>query len=157
MCSDAMAIKEIDDVIFEIQAKTILVDDSGIDIGANPSAEGGEDEPVDESVRRVVNIVHNHQLSETSYDKSSFMMWLKNYLKKVKDLLTQEKPDRVDPFMKGMQKFVKEQLLPKFNDLQFWTGASLDPEAAMAFSFYEGESTDPTFWFIKDGLKEVKV
>lgn len=150
--------KVIDDVVYEFQGKTITIDDSGIDIGANPSedAEAGAEEAVDSTVQRVINIVHSHKLAETGYDKKSFLGWLKNYLKKVKEVLEKENPDRVQPFMTKAQEFVKSKLLPNFNDLTFYTGESMDPEAAMMFAFYEGESTDPSFWVFKDGLKETK-
>lgn len=56
----------------------------GIDgalIGANESAEGG-DEGTDESTVSGVDIIINHSLEQTSFDKKSFLQYLKEYVKR---------------------------------------------------------------------------
>ena len=39
--------------------------------------------------------------------KSDFMTYIKGYLKNLKEHLAANKPERVDPFMKGAQEFIK--------------------------------------------------
>lgn len=159
MCSDSYVhFKEIDDTVIEIGAKTIMIDDSGVNIGGNPSAEGGdEDEGVQDEVQRVINVVHSHQLVQTGHTKKSFLGYFKAYLKKVCDYLAKHNPDRVEVFKKNIQKFATEKILNQFDEFTFYTGASMDPEGALALSFYPPEAVDPVFWFFKDGLKAEKV
>lgn len=137
--------KEIDDVIYEVEAKVcvecllrilagfsnslqmITVSDSDdFDIGANPSADGqGEEEGTDKSTAaQVINIVHAHRLMETSFDKKSYMGYIKAYMKRVLDHLKEKHPERVDIFQKNIQAFIK-RVLEKFSDYSFYTGASV--------------------------------
>ena len=48
-----------------------------IDIGANPSAEEG-DEGIDDTKQTVIDIVHSFRLNETSFDKKSYLGHLKS-------------------------------------------------------------------------------
>ena len=49
-----------------------------VDIGANPSAEGGEDEGVDDQAVKVVDIVYTFrlQVAPTSYLLDSCLLWM---------------------------------------------------------------------------------
>ena len=40
-------------------------------------------------------------MKETSFGKTDFVTYVKSYMKKVKEYLTANKPDRVEGFMKG--------------------------------------------------------
>lgn len=83
MFSDSYKMKLIDDVIYEVQGKTVSRrDDIKLD-GANPSAEEA-DEGTDENVETGVDIVLNHRLVESFAfgDKKSFTLYLKDYMKK---------------------------------------------------------------------------
>jgi hypothetical protein len=48
-----------------------------LDTGANASAEGGDEEGVEDQAQKVNNIVHSFRLQETSFDKKSYMAHLK--------------------------------------------------------------------------------
>ncbi|KAG1207831.1 hypothetical protein G6F35_010939 [Rhizopus arrhizus] len=76
MCSDAFPMKVIDDIAFEVDCKMITVQEGDIDIGANPSAEGG-DEGVESTSQTVNNVVHSFRLVETQFDKKSYMTYIK--------------------------------------------------------------------------------
>jgi len=93
--------------------------------GANPSAEEG-DEGTEEGVETGVDIVLNHRLVETYAfgDKKGYTMYLKDYMKKVVEKLTESHPEQVDTFKTNMNKAMKE-LLGRFKDLQFFTGMYL--------------------------------
>ena len=52
---------------------------SSSDIGANPSAEEGE-EGAEDQVQQVIDVVHSFRLNETSFDKKSYLTHLKGLL-----------------------------------------------------------------------------
>ena len=47
------------------------------DIGANASAEGGDDEGADDQAQTVIDVVHSFRLNETHFDKKSYLTHLK--------------------------------------------------------------------------------
>lgn len=47
------------------------------DIGANPSAEDGGGDDVDENSQTVIDVVHSFRLNETQFDKKSYLGHLK--------------------------------------------------------------------------------
>lgn len=77
-------------------------------------------------------------------------------MKRVKEFLTGNKPDRVDSFMKGAQEMVKF-VLGQFADITFYTPESYDTENSIIMSYYKEEALTPTFLFFLDGLKEMKM
>ena len=87
-----------------------------VNIGANPSAEeGGEDEGVDDSVEKVVDIVDTFRLQEQpTYDKKGFIAYIKKYIKLLTPKLT---PEQQEEFKKGIEGATK-YLLPKLKDFQ---------------------------------------
>ena len=48
-----------------------------LDTGANASAEGGDDEALEDTAVKVNNIVHSFRLQNTSFDKKSYLSYLK--------------------------------------------------------------------------------
>lgn len=70
--------KTIDDAIFEVEGQVITTSNA-IDpslIGANASAEGG-DEDVADTTEKVINIVHAGGFQQIPMDKESFTKYLK--------------------------------------------------------------------------------
>ena len=125
-----------------------------IDIGANPSTEEAEEDFQDE-VKMVNNVISAFHLEETAFTKKDFMTYIKTYMKRLKEHLEQNNPDRVKAFMSEIQVFVKD-VLGRFDDFQFFTGESMDPEAGVALMFYKEDGITPYFYFMRDGLKEEK-
>lgn len=86
------------------------------------------------------------------------MTYLKDYMKKiVKYLEDNNKADQVDEFKKSINGVMKG-LLGKFNDLQFFTGESMDPNGMIILVEYkevDGEEK-PVVMFFKHGLEEEK-
>jgi C4-type Zn-finger protein len=64
---------------------------------------------------KVLDIPFNFNLVEYPFSKPDFMTYIKGFLKKVKETLSTTKPDRVDPFMKGAQEFIKT-VVSKFDE-----------------------------------------
>lgn len=158
MFSDAFKITEIDDIVFEVDCKMITVKDGAdVDIGANPSAEGGdEDEAVEDGAKTVNNVVYSFRLQETSFDKKSYMTYIKGYMKAVKAHLQGSSADRVAAFEKAATPFIKK-VLENFKDYEFYVGESMNPEAMVALLNYREDGITPYLTFFKDGLKEEKL
>ncbi|KAA6388004.1 MAG: putative Translationally-controlled tumor protein [Streblomastix strix] len=154
MCSDAFPLKLISSVVMEIEAKMIKEGVGDIDIGANPSSEEAED-AIQDDVVMVNNVISVFHLQETPFDKKSFMTYIKAYMKRIKEYLEKNKPERVAGFMADIQDFVKD-ILKRFDDFQFFTGEQMDPEAGIAIMFYKEDGITPYFYFFRDGLKEEK-
>lgn len=87
----------------------ITIKEGDVDIGANPSAEGG-DEGVEEHVETVNNVVHSFRLNPTAFDKKSYMVYIKGYMKALKKKLEETNPERVGAFEKGAAALVKKIL-----------------------------------------------
>ncbi|GAA5846597.1 hypothetical protein JCM9279_006756 [Rhodotorula babjevae] len=155
LISDAYDLTETDDVVYEADATMITIKEGAVDIGANASAEEAE-ETLEEGEQRVNNIVHSFRLTETQFDKKSYMTYLKGYMKAVKAHLAETNPDRVAAFEKGAATYAKK-VLGSFNDWQFFTGESMNPDGMVVLMNYREDGVTPYMVFWKDGVKEVKV
>ena len=156
MFSDAYEMKEVDDVIFEIDCTMVNIKaGADIDIGANPSAEEQE-EDLEEGSETVNNLVYSFRLQPTSFDKKTYLAHLKQYMKKVKAKLQESRPDRVDAFEKGASAYAKK-LVAGFKDLEFFTGESMDLEGMVVLLNYREDGSTPYLSFWKDGLVEEKL
>lgn len=156
--SDAFDIKEVDGAVYEVDAAMIKVKSGAdVDIGANPSAEGGDDDgAADDDVLQVNNVVYNSRLQETSFDKKSYVTYIKGYMKKVKQYLQENNPDEVEAFEKGATAYVKK-IIGNFKDYEFFTGESMDPEGMVPLVNWREDGTTPYVIFWKHGLKSVKI
>jgi hypothetical protein len=69
--------KLVDDIVYEVNCALVTVKaGADIDIGANPSAEEQE-EALEEGASQVNNVVHSFRLQPTSFDKKSYLSYLK--------------------------------------------------------------------------------
>ncbi|KAK7060600.1 hypothetical protein VNI00_001366 [Paramarasmius palmivorus] len=156
MFSDAFPIKLVDDIVYEVDCSLITVKPGAdIDIGANPSAEE-QDEALEDGATQVNNVVFSFRLQSTSFDKKSFLTYLKGYMKAVKAHLAEKAPDRVEAFEKGAQAYAKK-VVANFKDFEFYTGESMNPDGMVALLNYREDGITPYFTFWKDGLKEIKL
>jgi len=158
MFSDAYNFKLVDDVIYEVDCAMITIKKGAdVDIGANASAEEASDE-LEEGTETVNNIVYSFRLNQTSFDKKSYLLHVKTYMKKVKEKLTESKcpADEITKFEKGAQGFVKK-ILANVKDYDFYTGESMDPDGMVAFLNFREDGITPYICFWKHGLKEEKV
>ncbi|KAL3697700.1 hypothetical protein R1sor_011776 [Riccia sorocarpa] len=154
LLSDSFTYKELENgVLWEVDGKWVTQGSVDVDIGANPSAEGGdEDEGVDDTAVKVVDVVDTFRLQEQpAFDKKAFVGAIKKYIKNVTPLIPE---DRQETFKKNIESAVK-YLLSKFKDLQFFVGESMKDDSAIVFAYYKEGATNPTFIYIADGLKEV--
>jgi len=156
MFSDAFPMKLVDDTVYEVDCQVVTVKaGADVDIGGNPSAEESE-EALEEGATQVNNVVHSFRLQSTSFDKKSYLTYLKAYMKAVKAKLAETNPDRVEAFEKGAQGYAKK-IVANFKDFEFYTGESMNPDGMVALLNYRSDGVTPYFTFWKDGLKEVKL
>ncbi|KAJ6305935.1 hypothetical protein OIU78_021297 [Salix suchowensis] len=83
LLSDSFPYKETENgVLWEVEGKWVVQGAIDVDIGANPSAEGGDDEGVDDQTVKVVDIVDTFRLQEQpAFDKKQFVTYIKRYIK----------------------------------------------------------------------------
>lgn len=126
-----------------------------LDIGANASAEEAE-EAMEDAAVKVNNIVHSFRLQSTSFDKKSYLAYLKGtstlfirdpahqadhpnlgYMKAVKASLQERgaPAEEITAFEKGAQGYVKNTLLANFKDFEFYTGESMNPDGMYVVLF----------------------
>merc|ERR1712083_1046597 len=127
---------------------------------SNASAEGADgDEGGDATTVSGVDIILNHRLTETGFgSKKDYMVYLKDYMKKVvKYLEDNGRSGEVDTFKTKINGVMKD-LLGRFKDLQFFTGESMDAEAMILILDYkevDGEEK-PILMAFKHGISEEK-
>jgi len=157
LLSDSYPMKIVDDIYWEVEGKQITISNDIDDslIGGNKAPEGADDEAVDSSATKGINVVLNHKLVETPFDKSSFKDWIKTYSKKLKEYLQENAPDRVAPFQANMAKVAKD-ILSKFDDYRFYLGENMNIDGLVILEYYKEDGLTPYFMYFKDGLNEVK-
>ncbi|KAL4588372.1 hypothetical protein LXL04_001256 [Taraxacum kok-saghyz] len=154
LLSDSFPYKEIENgILWEVDGKWVVQGALNVDIGANPSAEGGEDEGVDDQAVKVVDIVDTFRLQEQPpFDKKQFVAFIKKYIKLLAPKLEPKRQETFKKHIEGATKF----LLQKLKDLQFFVGEGMHDDSTMVFAYYKDGATDPTFLYFAYGLKEVK-
>jgi len=158
MFTDTYKYKVVDEVIYEVVGKYETRKAGEVVLeGSNPSAEEA-DEGTESGSESGVNIVLDNRLVETSFDKKTYTIYLKDYMKKLVEKLTESAPDQVAPFKENMNKVMKD-ILGRFKDLQFFTGESMDTEGMVSLMEYrdiDGASV-PVMMFFRHGLLEEKL
>jgi len=155
MFSDIYKIKD-NGIIIEVEGKMISRSDDidGALLGANDSQEEAGDD-LESTTVSGVDIVLNHKLSETGFDKTSFIAYIKEYMKTIKGKLAESDPERVKPFMAGAQDEVKK-ILGNFKNYQFYTGESMNAEGMIGLLDFREDGVTPFMIFFKDGLEQEK-
>jgi len=155
--SDSYDIKEIDGVAYEVDCAMIVEGAVQVDTGANASAEEAE-EDLDDAVVKVNNVIHSFRLQPTSFDKKSYLTYLKGYMKAIKEhLKSQGKSDEeIKAFETGAQGFAKK-VVGSFKDWEFYTGESGNPDGMVVLLNYRADGVTPYIVAWKHGLKEMKV
>ena len=65
------------------------------------------------------------------------------------------KEDRVDAFKAGATEMIKF-VMGKFDEMQIFTGESVDTEATLCFAYTKDGEVDPTFLFFNDAYIQEK-
>lgn len=148
---------EDDSILYFVEGAFITEGPVNVDTGANASAEEAE-EALDDQTVRVINVVNNGRLQSTSFDKKSFTVYIKGYLKAIKEKLKEQ--GKSAEYIKNFEtkagaffKFVSGS----FKDWDFYTGESMNPDGMVILSNYKSDGTTPYFVFWKDGLTKMKL
>ena len=129
-----------------------------MDIGCGGEFGGGDAE-VDDTVELVNNVIDEQigfNLHEVPMSKKDLKEYLQNYCKNLRQKLKDDDKvpgPEVKKFTNSAPNFCK-WIRSKYDDLQFFTSASMDPDGSMAFAYYE--DINPIFVYIKMGLIEEK-
>ncbi|KAM9344110.1 translationally-controlled tumor protein homolog [Pholidichthys leucotaenia] len=152
MFSDIYKIQERD-IFYEVEGKRITrseqLDDSLF--GANPSADEVAESSDDAATESGIDIILNHKLQPTSFSKKAYMCYIKEYMKTLKANLKEPNPEKVQCFADRATCEVK-CILKNFNDYEFYTGESMNPEGMVALLNYREDGITPYLLFFKDGL-----
>ncbi|XP_060944441.1 translationally-controlled tumor protein homolog [Limanda limanda] len=157
MFSDAFPIKEVKDgFMYEVEGKNVCrteqIDDNLL--GANPSAEDMV-EGNDANTASGVDIILNHKLQRTAFDKKQYLSYIKDYMKELKTKVEKDHPERVDAFTKGMGPVVVS-LTKNIKNFEFFTGESMNPDGMVGLLDYREDGITPYMLFFKDGLEVEK-
>ncbi|KAI9797326.1 MAG: hypothetical protein M1833_005505 [Piccolia ochrophora] len=159
--SDTWELKEIDGVVYEVDLKRVTVGGNvNIDIGANASAEGGDDEDVDEQSTTEFDVVAAFRLNklEGGVDKKAFVSHIKKYMKRVKEGLQQKgsSEEEVKDFETRASGYVKK-ILANIGDYDVYLGESMDPDGMNLLLNFRDDGITPYLTIWKHGLKAMKV
>ncbi|MCJ1470218.1 hypothetical protein MMC07_008863 [Pseudocyphellaria aurata] len=135
--SDSWTLKEIDDVVYEVDCAMQEVGATHINTGANPSAEEAE-ESLQDDVQKEINVVGAFKLQllgdRLSGDKGfasskAYHAQLKAYLKLAgKALLAKGlEKEEIIAILDKARKYYKDVIEPNFDNYDFYAGQSLDP------------------------------
>lgn len=134
-------------------------DFGSVDIGCGDGFGGGENE-VDDAAVYVNNVVDDaigFNLQEVPMGKKDLKEYLQAFCKNLRAKLKEDDKvtgPEVKAFTQSAPAFCK-WILSKYDDLQFYTTASMDPDGSMAFAYYV--DVDPIFVYIEMGLLKEKV
>ncbi|KAI2630658.1 translationally-controlled tumor protein [Hypoxylon sp. NC1633] len=157
LLSDSYPLKEVDGVAYEADCAMIEIGAVAIDTGANASAEEA-DEGVEDSAQKVNNIIYSFRLQPTSFDKASYLSYLKGYMKKLAKKLADNgaSPEEVKDFQTKAQGFAKK-IISNFKDYEFYTGESMDIDGMVVLLNYREDGVTPYVTIWKHGVEEMKV
>jgi len=160
MISDVFKMELIDDLYYEVRAKQVTVTDdmSDVNIGGNKSAEAGDEEDVNEATSRTgIDVVLQHRLEEAIFNKKTFQVYIKGFLKRLTEDHIAE--DRKAHFKAGMVKVIG-MILKSFNDWVFYTGEKMDSSGMVACLNWKSDDKGveyPYMLFWKDAMIDEKV
>jgi Translationally controlled tumour protein len=115
---------------------------------------------VDDAAVYVNNVIDESigfNLQEVPMGKKDLKEFLQNYCKNLRQKLKEDDKvtgPEVKAFTQSAPNFCK-WILSKYDDLQFYTSSSMDPDGSIAFAYYE--DVDPIFVYIEMGLLQEKV
>ena len=152
--SDAYPIEEeYNGAVMFVQSKWDNAGATNIAIGCGDAFGGADEEEKaqDNIGDRELNIVASFNLQKISLSQKDYVTLLKVYMPKLKKHLEENKPDRVQPCVKGLSAFIN-WIMKQFVDFQFWTGPKHDLDGMIILSYFKGEDETPTFVYFTDGF-----
>ena len=130
--SEDYTVDEIEGGMYEVRGKWMTISpldgvpNSG-EIEAETEAE--EEEEVDPNAISAIDVVYGNKWNEAFFDKTSYMVHMKEYIHKMAAYLEEHDPGRVDAFMVSVTGFVKT-LLPDISQCRFFLGQASDASSS---------------------------
>ena len=163
LCDSGVVFQE-EDCMFVVKGKYMEIGNEDFGISSNvdeDAEEGAAGEGTDSKKQKVIDIIHNNSLTETSFEKKAYMAYIKGYLKNLVDHMKEngKSDEDIKAFQSSAQTFIKK-VLGSFDDYQFFypdmSSDDADYDTAMVILCkWDGET--PYFYYFKDGLKAEKV
>eukprot|EP00633_Aureoumbra_lagunensis_P003306 CAMPEP_0197285240 /NCGR_PEP_ID=MMETSP0890-20130614/459_1 /TAXON_ID=44058 ORGANISM="Aureoumbra lagunensis, Strain CCMP1510" /NCGR_SAMPLE_ID=MMETSP0890 /ASSEMBLY_ACC=CAM_ASM_000533 /LENGTH=225 /DNA_ID=CAMNT_0042752547 /DNA_START=40 /DNA_END=714 /DNA_ORIENTATION=+ len=134
MCSDAFPQEMIEGGIMKVQSRNMTEGGEEINIGANASAEGGDDEGVDDTVITVDAIEYTFKLQSFDMDKATLKGWLKNYFQAIRKHKKEAgiAQEEIKAFMAQAPEAAKF-LLGKAKEMEIFINEDFDEKGAVCF------------------------
>ncbi|KAJ3118117.1 hypothetical protein HK098_006032, partial [Nowakowskiella sp. JEL0407] len=157
--SDAFKPKDTDYGAYEVDCQMVTMKEGvDVDIGANASAEGADDDgPLEEGMITVNNVIHTFRLQATQFDKKSYQVYLKAYVKQLQTELGIEAGSDEEKEFKAECNSFGKKIIGGFKDYEFYVGESMNAEGLVALLNYREDGVTPYLVLFKRGLKEVKL
>ncbi|KAK7409499.1 hypothetical protein QQX98_008349 [Neonectria punicea] len=158
LLSDSYDLK-FNGAVIEADCAMIVEGEVEINIGANASAEETEETGGNNEVMKVNNIVHSFRLQSTNFDKKSYKLYIKGYLKRVRAKLVENgaTEEAIKTFEKETGEFYTQTLIPDFAKYEFFTGESMDPDGMVVLLNYRPDNVTPYVIIWKHGVEAMKV
>lgn len=165
--SDTFKLQEVDKIFYQCDCRKYLKkqnEDFQLE-GANPSAEGGDDDNGGEGEAVMVHDIEDQfrlvwlKTEEgLKPSKDAFKGHLKNYMKKVLAKLTESgaSKETIDEFKTNAPAGVKK-ILSNYDNYDVLMGQSMDGDAMHILIDFRDDGVTPYATLWKHGLKEVKV
>lgn len=134
--------------------------------GGNKSAEGGGDEDADDaSSKSGINVVIRHNLVETGYEKKTFKVYIKDYMKHTLKKLKENEMDEanITAWKEAAMAAIAKFILPNFDDFAFYIHESMDEHGLTVLLRWEHPKDKPeadeipVLYFIKECVIGEKV
>ncbi|KAI9845928.1 MAG: hypothetical protein M1837_004464 [Sclerophora amabilis] len=167
--SDTYKIKEVDEVIWEVDTKSVpLNDDLDINIGANASEDPNLPEEEKglasgggggEQIETAYEIVKAFQLEDAGpYDKAMYKKHLKEYIERLKKHFIEHEDDKekIRTFLAGAAKQSK-RLLGIVGNCELFKGQTDDESSMRVLIDFREDGVTPYAIIWKHGLQEMKV
>jgi len=151
-------------VLLEADCAMITIGAVEVNTGANASAEEA-DEGLEDSARKVIDIIESFNLKQAFYDKAMFKIRVQTYSKKLREYLKTKgkSDDEIKAITGPLSKFFAGQVLKKFDEWEFYIGENDDPDPALpeqgmvVLLNYREDGVTPYVVVIRPGLYEYKV
>merc|ERR1711915_931807 len=145
---------KLEGLFYEVPVKMVnKVSENNFDIGASPSEE--EQETFDENVEKVFDVVHDFGLQQLDYDKKTFGMEIKDYMKGLVQVLEKEQDEESVAKFKDMAKTSFAKIVKNFDDYVIYT-EDLERDIGKRLLIpmkYNEDGMSGTLFYTKDGLR----
>merc|ERR1711908_225962 len=130
----------------KIPARYIEVGEEDIDIGANASAEGGDDDE---------GVVDNFRYQEMEYKKKEYMTYMKGFCKKIVQYKKANGlEDEVASFKENVQEALKA-ITAEWDEYFCYVNEDYDCEGSTVLCRYDADA-NPFFYYFMDGFSATK-